>query len=199
MTPGNRPVGEVVESSTPQFTVACHELFKAPDFGALVKAALLDQAGWVYGVVYDVSTGSEPPGAQVTVRARDDLRDDQIYHAYPDLPEIMRTRFLALTVGFMENNVIRQYLPPQPPPLHYSAYVCTADEVCAFTEDLAYLRTILANLHVPADELTAATIRQACQCRPHDPTFALRAGRQVALLLKEDYDRLRAILARINV
>jgi len=50
----------------------------------------------------------------------------------------------------------------------------------------------------PADELAAASIRQARECRPLDPTFALRAGRQLALLLKEEYDRLRAILSRIE-
>jgi len=192
------PVGEVVESSTPQFAVACYRLYESPAFGSLVKASLPDQGQWVYGVVYDVSTGSEPPGAQVTVRGRADLRDEAIYRAYPDLPEIMRTRFMALTVGFTEGRTIRQYLPPQPPPLHYAVYTCNADEVCAFTEQITYLCTILANQQIPADELAAAAIRQARTCRAGDPTFALRAGRQLALLLKEEYDRLRAILARIE-
>jgi hypothetical protein len=212
MTQTAQPVGEVVESSTPQFTVACYELYEAPPFGALVKAALPGRlpgppnlgerestgGGWVYAVVYDVSTGSEPPGANVTVRGRTDLHDEAIYRAYPDLPEVMRTRFMGLIVGFTDGGVVKQYLPPQPPNLHYSVYVCSADEVCAFTDQLGYLRTILTDLHVPADELAAASIRQAQACRPLDPAFALRAGRQLALLLKEEYDRLRAILSRIE-
>ena len=197
--PHDQPVGEVVESSTPQFAVACYQLFEAPAFGALVKATRMDRGGWVYGIVYDVATGSEPPGAQVTVRGRSDLRDAAIYTANPDLPEIMRTRFMALTVGFTDNSAIRQYLPPQPPPLHYSVYVCDPAEVCAFTERLDYLRTILINQQIPSDELAAAAIRQARQCRSNDPGFALRAGRQLAQSLKEEYDRLRAILARIGV
>ena len=199
MTASDQPVGEVVESSTPQFTVACYRLYEAPAFGALVRASLPGHGGWVYGVVYDVSTGSEPPGAMATVRGRVDLRDDAVYQAYPDLREIMRTRFMALAVGFVEAGAIRQYLPPQPPPLHYAAYVCDGDEVRGFTERLDYLRTILMDQHIPADELAAATIRQARESRPNDPTFALRAGRQLAGLLKEEYDRLRAILARIGV
>lgn len=193
------PIGEVVESSTTQFGVACHELYQAPAFGVLVKAALPAQTGWVYGVVYDVATGSEPPGAAVTVRGNAGLRDEAVYTAYPDLKEIMRTRFMALTVGFVDGGVIRHYLPPQPPPLHYSVYVCPDDDVCAFTEQLGYLRTILTNQQIPADELAAASIRQARSCHPLDPTYALRAGRQLALFLKEEYDRLRAILARIGV
>jgi len=195
----NNLVGEVIESSTPQFTVACYRLYDAPAFGNLLKAALPGSGGWVYGVIYDVSTGSEPSGATVTVRGRAGVHDQAIYDANPDLSEIMRTRLLALTVGFMDEGVIKQYLPPQPPPLHYSAYVCDADEVRTFTEQLGYLRTILTNLHVPADELAAASIRQARDSRPHDPNYALRAGRQLALFLKEEYDRLRAILARIGV
>ena len=194
----NSPIGEVVESSTPQFSAATYQLYTAPAFGALVKAAMPGPGGWVYGVVYDVTTGSEPPGATVQVRGRGDLRDEAIYQANPDLPQIMRTCFTALTVGFADTGAIRQYLPPQPPPLHYSAYACDSDEVCLFTEQLGYLRTILTNLQMPADELAAASIRQACACRPHDPTYTLRAGRQLALFLKEEYDRLRAILARIG-
>ncbi len=193
------PVGEVVESSTLQFTVACYNLYRAPSFGSLVKAALPGQGGWVYGVVYEVCTGSEPPGANVTVRGRTDLRDEAIYKANPDLSEIMRTRFAALTVGFVDGAVTRQYLPPQPPPLHYSVYTCDADEVCSFTEQLGYLRTILTNQQAPSDELAAASIRQARDSRPNDTTYALRAGRQLALFLKEEYDRLRAILAHIGV
>ncbi len=49
-----------------------------------------------------------------------------------------------------------------------------------------------------ADELAAACIRQARASRPTDAAYALRAGRQLALYLKEEYDRLRAILARIG-
>ncbi len=194
-----QPVGEVVESSTPQVTVACHTLYQAPPFGALVKAAMPGQGGWVYGVVYDVATGSEPPGATVTVRGNAELRDDAVYRAYPDLKEVMRTRFRALTVGFTgADGKQHQYLPPQPPPLHYSVYVCNDDEVRLFTEELGFLRTILINQHIPADELAAACIRQARASRPTDTAYALRAGRQLALYLKEEYDRLRAILARIG-
>jgi hypothetical protein len=198
MTESSLPVGEVVESSTPQFAVACYELFAAPPFGSLVKAPLPGGSGWIFGIVYDVSTGSEPPGAQVTVRGRSGLSDEAIYKAYPDLEELMRTRFQALTVGFMDGGVVRQYLPPQPPKLHYSVYPCPPDEVRLFSEQLGYLRAILTNLNIPSDDLAAAAIRQACDSRPADGTFALRAGRQLAMLLKEEYDRLRAILARIG-
>jgi hypothetical protein len=198
MTQSAQPVGEVVESSTPQFTVACYGLYQAPDFGALVKATTRGRNVWVYGVIYDVMTGSEPPGAVVTVRGRADLRNEDIYQAYPDLSEIMRTRFAALTVGFSDGDAVRQFLPPQPPALHYAVYACDEAEVCSFTERLDYLRTILVNRQIPSDDLAAASVRQAYACRQNDPLFRERAGRQLALLLKEEYDRLRAVLARLG-
>lgn len=199
MTDSEQAIGEIVESSTPQFTVACYALYQSPPFGALVRAGLRTSGSWVYGLVYDVSTGSDPPGAQVAVRGRADLRDEAIYQAFPDLPEIMRTRFVALTVGFSDGGPICQYLPPQPPPLHYSAYVCSDAEVRLFSEQLGYLRTVLTNFQIPSDDLAAAAIRQARASRPNDPLFTVQAGRQLALYLKEEYDRLRAILARIGV
>lgn len=198
MSEASRPIGEVVESSTQYFVVACYELYEGPAFGSLLKARCRDGAAEVYGIVFDVSTGSEPPGAHVQVRGSEGLRDHEIYDALPDLKEIMCTRVSVLTVGFRDGTGIRQYLPPQPPPLHYSAYACLAQEVGLFSEQLDYLRTILTAQHVPADELAAAAVRQACACRPGDPGYALRAGRQVALLLKDDYDRLRAILAHLG-
>lgn len=189
--------GEVLESSTTQFTVGCLELYQAPALGSLVRARAGE--GWVYGLVAQVETGSEPPGGYVAVRSREGLADEDIYREFPDLPSVMRTRLQALVVGFREGDAIRQYLPPAPPRLHYSVYACDAAEVTAFTEQLGYLRTVLAGLpESQADEVLAAHIREARQTRPDAEAFSLRAGRQAARLLQDDYDRLRAILQRIR-
>lgn len=212
--------GEVLESSTTQFTVGCLELYQAPALGSLVRARcrvrrpsvgeeVADSTGegWVYGLVAQVETGSEPPGGYVAVRSREGLADEDIYREFPDLASVMRTRLQALVVGFCESasppegsgDGIRHYLPPAPPPLHYSVYTCDDAEVAAFTQRLGYLRTVLAGLPEPqADEVLAASIREACRARPDAEAFSLRAGREVARLLKDDYDRLRAILQRIR-
>jgi len=70
------------------------------------------------------------------------------------------------------------------------------------TSDLGFLRPILLPsggglAGVPADELAAACLRQARTAQAHDPGFLLRAGRALALLLSDDYDRLQAILRSI--
>jgi hypothetical protein len=147
-----------------------------------------------------METGSEPPGGYVSVRSRDGIADEDIYREFPDLAAVMRTRLQALVVGFRGgDDTVHHYLPPAPPPLHYSVYACDGAEVTAFTERLGYLRTVLAGLPAPqADEVLAASIRLACQSRPDGEAFSLRAARETARLLQDEYDRLRAILQRIR-
>jgi len=193
--------GEVIEATTQEFTAGCLDdmLFQPPEFGSFVKVRAYRRTDlWTYAVVYAASTASEPPGSSAAVRGGPNLSDDDIYQQYPDIRVMMRTRFRALVVGFREGEAIHQYLPPQPVPLHYSVELCSPDEVRAFTQGLTFLRTILASPSVPGVELVAAVVRQAQKNRPHDPTFIQRASRELARLLLDDYDRLRAILARLQ-
>src|SRR5207253_10155572 len=106
----------------------------------------------------------------------------------------------ALLVGFRVQGLLRQPLPPIPPPLHYSVYTCSDAEVATFSERLDYLRTLLAAPAALADELVAASARLAAVAR--DPAaaeaFLLRVGRELAVLLRDDYDRLTAVLRRLR-
>jgi len=192
------PIGEILESSTTEYVIGCHRLFNAPAFGSLVRARTRDPEQWVYGLVYNVVTGSEPPGASAAILGRGDVRDERIYQEHPELVEMMCTRINALVVGFTQGPQVFQYLPPQPPPLHYSVYACDAAEVTAFTQELDYFRTVLGAKTLPTDELLAANIRLAAAARGDDVAFIVRAGRELARLLADEYERLTAILRRIR-
>jgi hypothetical protein len=191
-------IGEILESSTTEYVVGCHQLFQAPAFGSLLRARTREPERWVYGLVYNVVTGSEPPGGSAVVLGRGEVRDERIYEEHPELQEMMRTRLSALVVGFSQGEELHQYLPPQPPPLHYSVYPCDDAQVVAFTQQMGYIRTVLAAKTLPADELLAASIRLASAAGGESTDFRLRAGREMARLLTEDYDRLAAILRRIR-
>lgn len=199
-------IGEVIESSTTGFTAGAYELLAAPPFGALIRAQSRSEGLSIYGLVYEIRTGSKEPGGRALVRGRTytgrELYDDEIYHEHPDLAEVLQTEFSAITVGFVEHNRIYQYLPPQPPPVHYSVYECTSDELVRFTERLDCFRSLLFAYQIPSDELLAALIRSAARARAStsegEHGFLVRAGREVASLLKDDYDRLTAILRRIR-
>ena len=64
----------------------------------------------------------------------------------------------------------------------------------ALTTRLDYFRTILSAHDAPIDALLAANVRLAGTAHPDDSLFRLRAGRELATLLKHDYPRLSAIL-----
>lgn len=195
-------IGEVIESSTIRFVSGAYELLQAPPFGALVKAQARAAEMMIYGLVYDICTTSREPGGRAVVRGRTytghNLYDDEIYRAHPDLAEVLQTEFSALTVGFAEQGAIYHYLPPHPPPVHYSVYECTLEELARFSTSCDFFRSVLCASQVPGDELLAATIRAAAYAHNDSRDYLVEAGRELASLLKDDYDRLAALLRRIK-
>lgn len=203
MTPER--IGEIIESSTTSFTAGAYALLEAPPFGSLVRAQARERDAAVYGLVYEIRTGSKEPGGRASVRGRSytgrTIYDAEIYREHPDLEEVLQTEFSAITIGFLEYGHRFQYLPPQPPPVHYSVYPCDESELAEFTEQLDFFRTVLFAYQVPSDELLAASIRAAARARVRsggDRPYLVRAGRELASLLKDDYDRLSAMLRRIR-
>jgi hypothetical protein len=186
------PIGEIVDTSVQDFTAQACELNHAPPFGSFVKVTVPERT--VYGVVYAIHTGSLEPGGRPVLRGRDGMRDRAIFDQNPDLEQLLRTEFAALVVGFAEGGGLRTYLPPSPPPLHWSVVECEPAEVAALTTRLDYFRTILAASAAPVDALLAANVRLAGAAHLDESTFRLRAGRELATLLKHDYPRLTAIL-----
>jgi hypothetical protein len=195
-------IGEVIESSTTRFTTGAYELLTAPPFGALVRAQTRVPGMAVYGLVYEIRTGSKEPGGRAVVRGRTytgrELYDAEIYHEHPDLAEVLQTEFSAITVGFVEAERIYHYLPPHPPPVHYSVYQCGLEELTDFSTSCDFFRGVLFAHQIPSDELLAAMIRAAARARPDGRAYLVQAGREVAGLLKDDYDRLTALLRRIR-
>lgn len=196
LPPAAAPVGEIIDTSVAEFAAQACVLNGAPPFGAFVKVTEAEPAPGrtVYGVVYAIHTGSLEPGGRPVLRGRDGLRDRAIFLANPDLEQLLRTEFAALIVGFDEGGPLRTFLPPNPPPLHWSVVPCDARETARLTERLEYLRTILAAREAPVDALLVANLRLAADARPDAGAFKVRAGRELATLLKHDYPRLTAIL-----
>ncbi|NJP05463.1 MAG: hypothetical protein HC837_07495 [Chloroflexaceae bacterium] len=197
-------IGEVIESSTTHFVAAAYELLKTPPFGALIRAQSQVREMATYGLVYEIRTGSKEPGGRAMVRGRTytgrQLYDGEIYAEHPDLAEVLQTEFAAITVGFTEGATIYHYLPPHPPPVHYSVYECDADELIRFSQSFDYFRAVLFARQMCSDELLAASIRAGARIRQEAERrlYLVRAGREVASLLKDDYDRLAALLRRIR-
>lgn len=195
-------IGEIIEASTTRFTAGAYELLEAPAFGSLIRAQTRSEGLSVYGLVYEIRTGSKEPGGRAMMRGRTysgrNLYNEEIYFEHPDLAEVLQTEFSAITVGYCEQGQMHQYLPPHPPPVHYSVYECDPSELGSFCETSDFFRGVLFASQIPSDELLGAAIRCAARARPDGREYLVRAGRELASLLKDDYDRLTALLRRIR-
>jgi hypothetical protein len=190
--PPGVPIGEIVDTSVADFVAQACQLNVAPPFGGFVKVTVPERT--IYAVVYAIHTGSLEPGGRPVLRGRDGMRDRAIFDQNPDLEQLLRTEFSALIVGFQEESALRIYLPPSPPPLHWSVVECDQAEIVRLTQRLDYFRTILSASEAPVDALLAANVRLAGAASSEELAFRIRAGRELATLLKHDYPRLTAIL-----
>ncbi len=90
------------------------------------------------------------------------------------------------------------YLPPRPPRVHSFVYLCEEDEVCRFTQSLDFLPILLGTRAEAVDEIVAACLRQASCAQDDRRAFLVKAGKEIAVLLSGDLNRLNAILRRIR-
>jgi hypothetical protein len=194
-------LGEIIETSTVGFIAQSHALHTLPPLGRLVKVATPagDGADEIYAVVAYGETAGVDAGRRPVRRGSEQIYDAAIYHEHPELVHLLRTVFQARIVGYVEEDRPRRYLPPVPPPLHFSVRACTAAEVAAFTDDLLYLRILLTpDGLVSPEQLLAAHIRSSYVARGGDRAWLDAAGREVARLFKDEYDRLLTVLQSID-
>lgn len=196
-----------------------------PAFGSWVRSYDEESGNGIYGVVYHVTTSpiDSVHRARALGLSLQELREEQ-----PQIFSMLRPEFRVAIVGFVDprspalaptngrtngrtdgrtngtgNGAIAgriyQHLPPRPPQIHQSVYACTPEEAIAFTEELDFLRTLLQLSGMPTDALIAATLREIYRLRSGDRPWLVRAGRALSVLLKDDYDRLRAILGQVHL
>ena len=197
MTELSDRVGEVIEASTTEFVAQCYELYQSPPLGSLVKTG--DQAGEQYGIVYYASTSSLEPGRRPIARGKDEADEAAVYHESPQLLKLLRTEFSVLVVGYQEEGKIHYYLPPRPARIHGFVYRCSPDEVSEFGQSLDFLSMLInARLPVTVEELVAASLRQMSQAYEDPRAFLVAAGKELAIILGGEFNRLKAILERIK-
>jgi hypothetical protein len=191
-------VGEVIEASTTDFVAQCYELYQSPPLGSLVKTT--DLAVELYGIVCQATTASLEPGRRPIARGKDEASEEEIYRSSPQLLKLLRTEFDALVVGHRQDDKLYHYLPPNPARIHGFVYLCSPDEVREFSQSLAFLNLLL-NTHLPVsvEELVAASLRQMSQVYQDPHNFLVAAGKELAVLLGGEFNRLKAILTRIDV
>jgi hypothetical protein len=186
-------IGEVIEASTGQFVAECYELHSPPPLGSLVKTS--DGDVQIYGVVCNAATESVDPGRRPIARGKEEATEEGIYRQHPQLSKLLRTTFDILILGHGQAKNIHHYRPPR---VHSFVYLCEANEVRRFTQSLDFLPILLGARAGAVDEIVSACLRQASCAHDDKRTFLVKAGKELAVLLSGDLNRLNAILRRIR-
>lgn len=149
----------------------------------------------IFAVVYSASTTSTETGKQARAYWKG---EDELAREQPQLAEwLLMTKFQAAIIGYADGNSIRQYLPPVPPKIHTQVFECSSEEIACLTDRMDFLRTLVSFHNAPSDEVVAACIRESSAARRGDSEFLIAAGKELANLLRDDYERLHAIVRRI--
>jgi len=188
-------IGEVIEASTGEFAAQCYELHQPPRFGSLVKTT--EGEVEIYAVVSGAATTSIEPGRHPIARGREEAEEEDIYRSSPQLAKLLRTDFTATVVGHKEGQRINHYLPPRPARIHSFVYLCDPRETVQFSKSLDFL-SILVGAGGQADELIAASLRNAAAAHRDPRDFLIKAGKELAVLLGGETNRLNTILRRIK-
>ena len=193
-------VGRVLRSSTTSFTVGCRQLIseqdqRVPEFGALVRAEAQD-SNLIYGLIANVTIEDDAFVRQLVaagVESAEIIEDQRQKRQVPIVVDV-------LVVGSGRGLAVHHRLPAQPPSTLDQIYLCNAAEIIRFTERHDWLRTVLAAVEAPADQLVISALRVAAQARPPDQreAYLIAAGRELAKLLALDLARLDGVLRGVR-
>jgi hypothetical protein len=190
-------IGEIVESSSTEFTAECYELHHIPSLGSLVKVTATPVE--IYGIVCQAGTASIEPGRRPVARGKDETSEKAIYQSSPQLMKLLRSEFQVLIVGYKLDEKIYQYLPPKPAHIHAFVHLCSFGEVRQFSQSFDFLSILVNNrLQVSVEELIAATLREISMVQTNPHIFLVAGGKALTNILSGEYHRLKTILARLR-
>lgn len=193
----NFPVGWILRASTVEFAVGCRILQpNTPHFGDLVKVPLQPETIDIYGLVYNVEVRDDPAVRQLILVG--EIEPEAVLDQREN--RLVPIELSVLAVGYAQQGIIIQGLPPQPPLSLTELHICNDAEIAQFTKTFDYFRLVLNSAHTPTDELLIAHLRYAAQAQPPERQydFLLQAGKELARLLNQDMVRLDNILRRIK-
>ncbi|MEW5749066.1 MAG: hypothetical protein AB1793_09850, partial [Candidatus Thermoplasmatota archaeon] len=183
-------------ASTASFVAQCYELHRPPALGSLVKTG--DRPLEIFGVVCFAETRSLEEGRKPVARGGGEEAED-VFRTHPQLVRLLCTDFRALVVGYRDGERLFQRLPPQPARIHGFVYQCSAAELREFSSATDFLKLLVADQSFHwVDEVIAACLRCCAQTQDDPDRFLVSAGKELALLLGGDFQRLSMLLRRVR-
>jgi len=184
----------VIEAGLRSF-VCAYEHYAEEPFHLGDMVAVREGAVVVLGVIADAQSGPEDPTRPLQSRGGPGQTAADVMAANPEIRLLLRTRVTVVSCGYFQSETPRAALPPTPPPLLARVEAATVDETIRLADDGAFL-ALLASAPPPCDDaVIAASIRGAARAfggGSHD--FTVRAGKELARLLKAEPSRLTSIL-----
>ena len=190
-------IAEVIEASTTEFVAECYELYGLPPLGALVKT--VDGTTEVYGVVCNETTASIETGRRPVARGRNETSEKALYLANPQLSKLLRSEFNAIVAGHRQAGALHHHLAPVPARIHGFVYLCPTEEIETFSRSFDFLNLLLNTRQpVAVEEVIGAALRQMSRVQADPRRFLVSAGKELAVMLGSDFNRLRLVLGMIK-
>ncbi len=186
----------VVEAGLRSFTCAYERYVEEPfHIGQVV--AVREGPVTILGCIADTASGPEDPGRPLQAQGGA-LTAAEVFAENPHIRPLLRTRLTVVACGYIEGEAALALLPPAPPPLLARVEPATAGEVIHATTDGAFLALLTAS-PLCDDAVLAAALRAAASAHgPEAREFTVRAGKELARLLKAEPARLSSILRGVT-
>ena len=191
-------IGRLLRSETIGFVFGCKlDQIDSPGFGSMVRVKM-DDHYQIYGLIYDIRIQDDGLVRQLItsdVLANEAWLDTRGNRTVP-------VEIGVLALGYEQDGQITHLLPPRPPLSLDEIFLCTPDEIAAFTGAgrMGYLRHILRDQNKPVAELLAAHLKNAREVQEAagHPEWFEAAVEELITLMKDDYPTLMTVLGVVD-
>jgi hypothetical protein len=185
-------LGEIIYTSTTEMIGQCINDKPSPPYACMIRAG---HDPVCIGVVYHVETTSIDPHRRPSALG---IPEDQIHMMYPQLAGLLRSEFHAYFIGTMREDHFRFGLPATPPHLHIGVRECSENEIITISENLGFLRLLYSSGKTSVEELLIGVSEYLLKAHRWERTFAVRLGKALSEIFRDDYDTLRRIVSRLE-
>ena len=192
-------IGRLLRASTTSCVVGCKVTQReAPALGSLVRIPIDSQTGIsIYGLISDIHVDDD--GLVRKLVTAEGVSDEVILDNRNN--RNVPLEISVIFCGHETSGKISHLLPPRPPLTLDQIFLCTEEEVFAFTlpPRFAYCRHLLRAKDIPVGEILASHLQQTAPIHQQkgNPGWEREAGRELITALRDDYpvliDVLRAL------
>lgn len=147
-----------------------------------------------FGVVVTSESGPEDPSRGLQPRGEPGQTSAEVMEANPEIRLLLRTSIGVATCGYLAEGKPRGGLPPLPVPLLSGVEAATGEDLADFVREASFLEPLVTEPSTSDAAIAAAIRNGAMALGPPGEAFKVRAGKELARLLRADPARLGTIL-----